>query len=101
MLNFSESESFSMTTLEALAFGTPIIATKSGGPSEIIENGVTGILVEVNNIQAMSNSIIGLVKDVEKMAIFSKNGLSLVQSKFSLKKQSEQLSILYTGLLMG
>lgn len=101
MLNFSESESFSMSTLEALAFGTPIIATKSGGPSEIIENGVTGILVEVNNIQAMSNSIIGLVKDVEKMAIFSKNGLSLVQSKFSLKKQSEQLSILYTGLLMG
>lgn len=55
-LNFSDSESFSMTCLEASAIGLPVIATRSGGTSEIIEDVVSGILVPVGDIQAMTNA---------------------------------------------
>lgn len=99
MLNFSESESFSMTTLEALAYGTPIIATDCGGPSEIIEDGISGIIVPVNDIEAMSSSIITLVNDEQLRTSLSQNGVNRVKLKFNLTNQANKLNTLYTRLL--
>ena len=45
VINFSESESFSLTCLEALYFGRPVIATRCGGPEEIIDEKESGFLV--------------------------------------------------------
>ncbi|MEN8247712.1 MAG: glycosyltransferase family 4 protein [Bacteroidota bacterium] len=101
MLNFSESESFSMTTLEALWFGTPIIATDSGGPGEIVENGKSGILVPVNDINAMSNSIVKLGNSDEIRKELAINGIERVRSKFSLEKQANKLNDIYNKLLQG
>src|SRR5262249_40866770 len=52
-LSFSRSESFSFACQEASAHGIPVIATRSGGPEEIIEDGVTGYLVDVGDVEAM------------------------------------------------
>lgn len=52
-LNFSHSETFSMTVLEAAHAGLPVIATRSGGPAEIVEDGVTGFLVPVGDVPAI------------------------------------------------
>lgn len=62
-LNFSASETFSMTVLEAQGAGLPVIATRSGGPAEIIEDGRTGILVPVGDITAMETAMRRLVED--------------------------------------
>ena len=53
VLNFSDSESFSHTCLEAALLGRPVIATRCGGPEEIVENGITGILVGLRDIDEM------------------------------------------------
>ena len=98
-LNFSESESFSMTTLEGLSCGTPTIATDCGGPSEIIEDGISGILVPVGDINEMSQQMIKLAKDSELRAQFSKNGIERVKSKFMIEDQTRKLSALYARLL--
>jgi glycosyltransferase involved in cell wall biosynthesis len=59
----SEQEPFGLTALEALAMETPVIATKCGGPEEIIEDGVTGLLVEVKNAKAIAEAMVKLLKD--------------------------------------
>ena len=99
MLNFSESESFSMTTLEAIAYGTPIIVTDCGGPSEIIEDGISGILVPVNDINAMTDAMIRLATNPMLRQSFSQKGFERAKQKFDLKIQAKKLGAVYNSLL--
>lgn len=62
-LNFSESESFSRTCVEAMQEGVPVIASRCGGPEELIVNEKTGLLVENRDIDDMANAILALYKD--------------------------------------
>lgn len=50
-LNLSRSESFSRTVLEASACGLPVIATRSGGPAEIVTDGETGLMIAVGDVE--------------------------------------------------
>lgn len=84
-LNFSHSESFSMTVLEAAYAGLPVITTKSGGPAEIIENGVTGILVPVGDVDAMSSAIVQLANDPIGAKKMGESSRRLVEERFSQK----------------
>lgn len=99
LLNFSNSESFSMTTLEALAYGTPAIVTDCGGPAEIIEDGVSGMLVPVGDIEAMTKAIIELANDPSLRERFSINGRKRFEEKFNIEKQAKKLEAVYNSLL--
>jgi glycosyltransferase involved in cell wall biosynthesis len=90
-LNFSESESFSLTCLEAIYFGTPVIATKSGGPVEIVSHGVTGLLVENSNINEMAKAMLKLANNSEWRKTVNVMGAAIVQEKFSPGKTSGKL----------
>jgi glycosyltransferase involved in cell wall biosynthesis len=63
VLNFSESESFSMVCYEAAMLGRPVISTDCGGPVELIENGITGLLVRNRDVNEMTQAMILLVED--------------------------------------
>jgi glycosyltransferase involved in cell wall biosynthesis len=82
-LNFSVNESFSMTVLEASAAGLPVIATRCGGPEEIIEDGVTGVLVPVGDIDAMAEAMQQLLRDPNRAADMGTAGRSRVMKCFS------------------
>jgi glycosyltransferase involved in cell wall biosynthesis len=82
-LNFSHSESFSLTCLEASASGLPVIATRCGGPEEIVEHGVTGLLVRVGDISAMAEAMETLLGDGERAARMGEAGRHLVARRFS------------------
>jgi L-malate glycosyltransferase len=97
-LNFSDSESFSMTCLEALYFGTPCIATNSGGPSEIIVDGECGFVVPLKDVQAMVGSMIKLASSVELRKQFSDNGKRRAKEHFSSQQQANKLKILYNKI---
>ncbi|MDC0661950.1 glycosyltransferase family 4 protein [Marinobacter sp. SS21] len=56
----SISEGFSISTVEAMMAGVPVLATRSGGPEEILENDVSGLLVPVANPQAIMDSVLRL-----------------------------------------
>lgn len=83
VLNFSNSESLSMTCLEASYYGTPVIATKCGGPEEVIEHNRTGLLVPVADIDAMTMAILELSADNNKRQAFAQTGRDYVRNKFS------------------
>ncbi|MCS6973555.1 MAG: glycosyltransferase family 4 protein [Cyclobacteriaceae bacterium] len=66
VLNFSESESFSMTCYEAAWYGLPVIATRCGGPEEIVVHGESGFLVNRGDVDAMANHMLELATDHAK-----------------------------------
>ncbi len=82
-LNFSESESFSLSCLEASHHGLPVIATRSGGPQEIVEDQRTGLLVNTGDVGAMRDAIEVLLKDKEIAKEMGRNGARHVARKFS------------------
>ena len=82
-LNFSTSETFSMTCLEASASGVPVIATRSGGPQEIVVDGITGFLVPVGDIDAMAVAMDRLAAEPHLSTTMGENGLRLVRERFS------------------
>jgi glycosyltransferase involved in cell wall biosynthesis len=92
LLNFSNSESLSMTCLESSYFGTPVIATRCGGPEEVIINNETGILVPIADIDAMANAIIELSADKTKRTAYAEAGKIYVRDKFSKEKFVQQFN---------
>lgn len=101
VLNFSESESFSMTCLEALYFGRPMIASESGGPSEIIENNVTGILVTNGDSRAMSEAMKKVAMNKNRREEMGLKARAVVRQKFSTRNTSSKLEDLYDRILSG
>lgn len=83
ILNFSESESFSMVCLEALGCRIPVIASNSGGPEEIIRHEVNGLLVTNKDTDQMANAIVRLAGDQELRCRFSLNAQVDFQAKFN------------------
>jgi N-acetyl-alpha-D-glucosaminyl L-malate synthase BshA len=57
----TNSESFGLSALEALASGTPVIGTNAGGLPEVVKNGETGVLCAVGDVDGMSGAAIGLL----------------------------------------
>jgi len=54
----STKEGFSLVTIEAMALGTPVVATRSGGPEEILVDGETGFLVPAGRAEALADGIV-------------------------------------------
>lgn len=98
-LNFSESESFSLTCLESIYFGTPVISTKSGGPEEIVAHRETGILVENRNIQEMADAMLMLANNDDLRKKANEIGSALVREKFSPDKTSGKLFAIFAEAL--
>lgn len=59
----SESESFCLSILEAMCFACPSVATRVGGIPEVIEDGVTGIMVPFGDAEAIARSVEGLIEE--------------------------------------
>ena len=99
LLNFSESESFSLTCLDALYFGTSLIATDCGGPAELFENGASGLLVPNRDVAAMTAAIRALAADKDQRARFAAAGRRFVRQKFRAEVTHGQLAEVYRALL--
>lgn len=99
VLNFSQSESFSMTCLEALFFGRPLIATDCGGPSEILEGGQIGVLVPIGDIESMADWMERLAKNPIERNKIGLMARSIVRQKFNKENTSMQLEKLYRKIL--
>lgn len=97
-LNFSSAESFSFTCLEASALGRPVIATRSGGPEEIVVDQKTGILVELDDIDGIAESLIILAKDADMRSEMGCEAIAHVNDFFSRKQFKENLSLVINGL---
>lgn len=84
--------------LEAMAMKKPIIATDVGGISELVLNGITGILVKPYDEKQLAESILHLLKNSELSKIMGEKGRFFVESKFSPRSCALAYYDLYKAL---
>ena len=94
----SETESFGLVALEAMASKVTVISTNSGGLPEVNVEGVTGYLSEVGDIKQMSENAIQLLSDNDKLEQFKENAFVHSQ-KFDLPNILPLYECLYEKLL--
>ena len=82
MLMPSELESFGLAALEAMACKVPSIATRVGGVSELIDDGVTGLLYDVGDVDAMAAGALGLLTDPVRLQAMREAGRKTAQTRF-------------------
>ena len=93
----SRRDSAGITLLEAMASGTPVIASNRGGTPEIISNGENGILFEPEDADALPKAILTLCQDSELRKTVSYNALKTV-AKYSWERIAEKYITLYQHL---
>ncbi len=91
LLHTSKSESFGYVLIEAMALKIPVVAFKVGGIPEVIENNISGYLIEPYNIMDMSDSLLRLIEDYNLRNQFGNNGFKIVEEKFQLNKNINQI----------
>jgi N-acetyl-alpha-D-glucosaminyl L-malate synthase BshA len=80
----SETESFGLAALEAMAWGVPVISSNSGGLPEVNFEGVSGFLSDVGNTDEMAQNAIKILSNETKLAEFKENALA-VAKQFDIK----------------
>lgn len=94
----SESESFGLAALEAMACEVPVISSNAGGIPEVNINGVTGFLSDVGDVDSMAQNAINLLKDPEMLKTFRKNALKQAHN-FDLKTILLQYEAVYNRVV--
>ena len=79
----SEQESFGLAALEALACEVPVIASRVGGVPEVVDDGVTGYLSEVGDLEKMSADAASLLADEEARREMGRRARETAVSRYS------------------
>jgi glycosyltransferase involved in cell wall biosynthesis len=93
-------ESFSMVTVEALASGTPVIASDVGGPATLVRDGVAGFLVPPADEAAFADRIAALLDDPELRRRFSEAAPATV-SHLTWGSAADRIVGVYASALEG
>ncbi len=95
----SVHEGFSITTIEALAWGLPVVVTDCGGPTEIIGHGEAGILVPSADPSALAHGLKTVLTDKSKAASLAEKGKSRARGQYSMRQFLEKHEQLYLKLV--
>lgn len=93
----SKAEGISNTILEAMASGLPVIATNVGGNPELVVDGETGLLVEKEDVAAMSVAMLQLVADDVLRRRLAKASYRRACGEFSIERMVERYQQVYDG----
>ncbi|MGP8078443.1 MAG: glycosyltransferase family 4 protein [Thermoplasmata archaeon] len=91
----SEYEAFGLVLLEAMAQGTPVVASRVGGIPEVVEDGVTGLLVPPRSSGALSEAIARLWDDPALGARLGSAGRTTIVSRHTWDRVADRLETLY------
>ena len=80
----TQSESFGLSALEALASGVPVVGTRAGGMVEVVRDGETGILCAVGDVEGMAEASIGILGDPVRWQTMSDRGAADARERFAL-----------------
>jgi sugar transferase (PEP-CTERM/EpsH1 system associated) len=94
----SLTEATSLTLLEAMAAGLPVIATDAGGNPEIIMNDRTGILISLGNYREFAKAMVSLIEDPEKRKRMGEAGIRRIKALFSIDRMLKEYEDLYLSL---
>ena len=76
----SETESFGLAALEAMSCGVPVISSNSGGLPEVNQDGITGYLSDVGDVENMSKNAISILNDENVLSKFKANAKEVAKT---------------------
>ena len=95
----SESESFGLAALESLASGAPVVASRVGGLPEVVDDGVSGFLHSVGDVDGMADATLRILMDDDLHAEMSKRGRELAIERFSADRILPRYEAFYERVL--
>jgi glycosyltransferase involved in cell wall biosynthesis len=93
------SEATSQVILQALAIGTPVVATTVGGSPEIVRDGETGRLVPPGDARALAAAIRDLLRDRDRARAIARAGQETVRQRWSIDAVMSRTTAVYADLL--
>jgi sugar transferase (PEP-CTERM/EpsH1 system associated) len=95
----SRSEGLSVTLLEAMAAGKPVVATRVGGTPELIEHDINGLLVESDDEEGLSKALIELLTDKSKSLKLGEAAGRKINDSFTLAHMVKKYEKIYSECL--
>jgi glycosyltransferase involved in cell wall biosynthesis len=93
----SLTEGVSLTVLEAMAAGLPVVATAVGGNPEVVVDGTTGVLVPAADPRRLADALVALWKDPGRRAVLGAAGRRRVNECFDVRRTVASYELLYRG----
>ena len=97
----SETESFGLAALEAMACGVPVIASRVAGIPEVVADGETGLLAPVGDVAAMATHVARLASDSSTLNRFSRAARARVEAHFQPEPVVSRYEAIYRRLAHG
>lgn len=88
-------ESFGLIYVEAMMHAKPVIGCMSGGIPEVVEHGVSGLLVEPNSVDEFVKALIDLIENKEKRKKLGDSGQRICKEKFDYKIMARRVEDIY------
>ena len=87
-----------MAAIEALATGVPVVATRVGGTPAVVDEGETGFLVQVGDIEAMADRLARLAADRDLRQRLGRTGAERMRERYGLERMVDEVERLYERL---
>ena len=91
-------EPFGMVVIEGMAMGKPVVATRAGGPLDIVVDGKTGFLVPVGDAEALAGAVITLLRDPGLSTTMGAAGRERVEKMFDNRLYADRVQGIYGNL---
>ena len=89
----SVEEPLGLVALEAMATGTPVVATNVGGLPEIVQSNVTGLLVPRKNPRELARAVIAMAQDADLRQRLGESGQRFVQENFKPEELARKVEV--------
>jgi len=94
----SRVEGFGLTMLEAMAAGDAVIATRAGAAEMVIEDGETGFLTPIDDVDALTAAIEPMMREPERIQAIGAKARARVERDFSRDREADEIVAVYRGL---
>ncbi|MDD5368281.1 MAG: glycosyltransferase family 4 protein [Anaerolineaceae bacterium] len=96
----SVNEGLSLSILEAMAAGIPVIATRVGAAEEILQDGCSGILIEPGSASAIRQALLCLLQEPKERILLANAARQIVKDRFSLQLMTDSYRDLYASFVL-
>jgi glycosyltransferase involved in cell wall biosynthesis len=95
----SRWEGLPIAVLEAMALGKPVVAADAGGTAEVVDDGVTGLVVPREDPEALADAVLDLLRHEDKRRVMGRAGMERVAKKFTSERMASEYERIYMQMV--